>query len=75
MSELALSDKTFPIKGPHGYEIKNLEEVKEILNSLERKGIIKIEEIFEPSNQSKDTEVLEHGENRRELEKINLLYI
>lgn len=75
MSELALSDKIFPIKGPHGYEIKNLEEVKEILNSLERKGIIKIEEIFEPSNQSKDTEVLEHGEDRRELEKINLLYI
>ncbi len=60
-SELTLSD-----------EIRNIGEVKEILNSLERKGIIKIEEMFEPSMQKKEDKV---PENYKELEKINLLYI
>lgn len=63
-SELTLSD-----------EIRNIGEVKEILNSLERKGIIKIEEVFEPSMQKREDKVSEGGKNYKELEKINLLYI
>lgn len=74
-SVLTLSDKIFPIKGAQEQEIKNIKEVKEILNSLERKGIIKIEEMLEHSEQKREAEILERGGNYRELERINLLYI
>lgn len=76
ISELILFNSTFPIKGIQGCEVKDVEEAKMILRSLEKKGIIKIEEMIEnlklgDESREEDKKI----ELEKEVERINLLYI
>lgn len=74
IANLMISNTSFPIESLPGCRVKSIEEVKEILSSLEKKNIIKLEEFCEPLKQH---EVVGSGseEKDKELERLNACYI
>lgn len=81
-SVLTLSGNMLPIQIGAGHDIKNIEELRELLNSLGEKGIVKVDDFQEV--RSSESSSLGGGEleleslnsqNLTDLEELNLHYI
>jgi len=70
---ISLSSSSSSMKALRKHGVKSIDEVKEILNSLERKGIIRLEEFKAPAKKRVVTD-LEGGEKDRQLEELNTRY-
>ena len=72
-SIVVLSNDMLPIKVESGRSIDDIQEIRNILNSLEKKGIIKIEdlqEVFRAESTDSEARV-----RLTELDRLNLMYI
>jgi hypothetical protein len=72
-STLTLSRNMLPIKVESGMVIENIQEVKNVLNSLEKKGIVKVDMIETITRERQST--LAVTEKYTEIEKLNIMYI
>jgi len=72
-STLILSRNMLPIKVESGMVIENIQEVKNVLNSLEKKGIVRVDMIETITRERQST--LAVTEKYTEIEKLNIMYI
>lgn len=73
-ASMSLSSNSLSMEALRRHGVKSIDEVKEILNSLERKGIIRLEEFKVPTKQRPMAD-LEAEEKDRELEELNTRYV
>jgi hypothetical protein len=74
-SSTILTSNTLPIKEKDGTIVENINEVKNILTSLENKGIIVIDQIETIPKQDQEQKPITEKNGLDEIEKLNIMYI
>ncbi len=72
-STVELSNDILPVQVESGESLENIQEVIKVMNSLEMKGIIKIDDLLEVSGADYTSPVAQ--QKLTETEKLNLVYI